>query len=42
MMRGKCLLKHLIEGKIKRRIEVTGRRGRTRKQLLDALKENGG
>ena len=41
-MRGKCLLKHVIEGKMKVRIEVTGRRGRTRKQLLVDLKEEGG
>jgi hypothetical protein len=34
-----CLLKHVIEGKLERRIEVTGRRGRRRKQLLDDLKE---
>jgi hypothetical protein len=32
------LLKH-IQGKIEGRIEVTGRRGRRRKQLLDDLKE---
>jgi hypothetical protein len=36
-----CLLKHVIEGKIKGRIEVTGRRGRRPKQLLDDLKEKG-
>jgi hypothetical protein len=30
-----CLLKEVIEGKIKGRIEVTRRRGRRRKQLLD-------
>jgi hypothetical protein len=30
-----CLLKHVIEGKI----EVTGRRGRRSKHLLDDLKE---
>jgi hypothetical protein len=35
-----CLLKHVIEGKLERRIEMTGRRGRRRKQLLDDLKEN--
>jgi hypothetical protein len=34
-----CLLKHVIEGKIEGRIEVTGRWGRRRKQLLDELKE---
>ena len=32
-----CLLKHVTEGKIKGRIEVTGRRGKRRKQLLDKL-----
>jgi len=31
MLRRKCLLKHVIEGKIEGRIEVTGRRGRRRK-----------
>jgi len=36
---GNCLLKHVIEGQIVGRIEVTGRRGRRRKQLLDAIKE---
>jgi hypothetical protein len=34
-----CLLKHMIEGKLEGRIEMTGRRGRRRKQLLDDLKE---
>jgi len=33
------LLKHVSEGKIEERIEVTGRRGRRRKQLMDDLKE---
>jgi hypothetical protein len=37
-----CLLKHVIEGKIEGRIEVTGRRGRRCKQLLDNLKEKRG
>jgi hypothetical protein len=32
----------VIEGKIERRIEVTRRRGRRRKQLLDALKKRRG
>jgi hypothetical protein len=36
------LLKHVIEGEVEERIEVTGRRGRRRKQLLDALKETRG
>jgi hypothetical protein len=35
-------LKHIIKGKIERRIEVTGRRGRRRKQLLDDHKETRG
>ena len=30
-----CLLKHIIEVKIGERTEITGRRGRRRKQLLD-------
>ena len=34
-----CLLQQVIEGKIKGGIEVTGRRGRKRKKLLDDLKE---
>jgi hypothetical protein len=37
-----CLLKHIIEGKIEERIEVTGRGGRRRKQVLDDLKETRG
>jgi hypothetical protein len=39
ILRRNCLLKHVIEGKIEGRIEMTGRRGRRRKQLLDDLKE---
>jgi hypothetical protein len=39
IVRRNCLLKHAIEGKLERRIEMTGRRGRRRKQLLDDLKE---
>jgi hypothetical protein len=34
-----CLLKHVIEGKLEGRIEMTGRRRRRRNQLLDDLKE---
>jgi len=37
-----CLLQQVIEGKIKGRIEVTGRRGRRRRVLLDDLKERRG
>jgi hypothetical protein len=35
-------LKHVIEGKIEGSIEVTGRRGRRRKQLLHDFKESEG
>jgi hypothetical protein len=34
-----CLLQRVIEEKIKRGIEVRGRRGRRRRKLLDDLKE---
>jgi hypothetical protein len=34
-----CLLRQVIEGKIKGGIEVTGRRGRRRRKLLDDLKK---
>jgi hypothetical protein len=36
---GNCLLQQVIEGKIKGGIEVTGRRGRRCRKLLDDLKE---
>jgi hypothetical protein len=36
------LLKDVIEGKVEGRIEVTGRRGRRRNQLLGDLKETRG
>jgi hypothetical protein len=32
-------LKHVIEGKLEGSIEMTGRRGRRHKQLMDDLKE---
>jgi len=38
----KCLLKHVIDGKLEGRIEVMGRRERRCKQLLDDLKEKRG
>jgi hypothetical protein len=38
ILRRNCLLKHVIEGKLEGRIEMTGGRGRY-KQLLDDLKE---
>jgi hypothetical protein len=37
-----CLLKHVIERKTEQRIEMTGRRGRRRKQLLDDSQEKRG
>jgi hypothetical protein len=37
-----CLLKEVIEGKMKGRIEVTRRRGRRRKKLLDDLGDGRG
>jgi hypothetical protein len=39
IMRRNCLLQRVIEGKIKGGIEVTGRRERRRKKLVDDLKE---
>jgi hypothetical protein len=39
ILRRNCLLQHVIEGKLEGRIEMSGRRGRRRKQLLDDLKE---
>jgi hypothetical protein len=39
ILRRNCLLKHVIEGKLEGRIEMTVRRVRRRKQLLDDLKE---
>ena len=37
-----CLLKQVIEGEIKGEMEVTRRRGRRRKKLLDDLKDRRG
>jgi hypothetical protein len=42
ILRRNCLLKRAIEGKIQGGIEVTGRRGRKRRKLLDDLKEKRG
>ena len=39
ILRRNCLLQGVIEGKIKGGIEVTGRRGRRRRKLLDDIKE---
>jgi hypothetical protein len=41
-LRRNCLLQQVIEGKIKGEIEVTGRRERRRRKLLDDLKERRG
>ena len=41
-MRRKCLLKQVIEGKIKGEMDVKRRRGRRRKKLLDDLKDRKG
>jgi hypothetical protein len=42
ILRRNCLLRQVIDGKIKRGIEVTGRRGRRRRKLLDDFKERRG
>jgi hypothetical protein len=42
ILRRNCLLQRVIEGKIKEGIEVTGRRRRKRRKLLDDLKERRG
>jgi hypothetical protein len=42
ILRRNSLLKEVIEGKIKGRIEVTRRRGRRRKKLLDDLGDRRG
>jgi len=42
ILRTNCLLQRVIEGKIQGGIEVTGRRGRRRRKLLDDLKERRG
>ena len=42
ILRRNCLLKHIIEGKIKGEMEVARRQGRRRKKLLDDLKDRRG
>jgi hypothetical protein len=42
ILRRNCLLKQVIEGKIKGEMEVTRGRGRRRKKLLDDLKDKRG
>ena len=39
ILRRNCLVKQIIEVKIKGQIEVTRRRGRRRKKILDDLKD---
>jgi len=42
ILRRNCLLQRVVDGKIKGGIEVTERRGRKRRKLLDDLKERRG
>ena len=42
ILRRNCLLKQVIERKIKQEMEVTRRRGRRRSNLLDDLKDSRG
>ena len=42
ILRRNCLLKQVLEGKIKGEIEVTRRQGRRRKKPLDDLKDRTG
>jgi hypothetical protein len=42
ILRRNCVLQRVIEGKIKGKIDATGRRGRRRSKLLDDLKERRG
>jgi hypothetical protein len=42
ILRKNCLLKQVIEGKIKGEMEVTRRRGRRHKKLLDDFKDKRG
>ena len=42
ILRRNCLLKQVIEGKIKGEMETTRSRGRRRKKLLDDLKDRRG
>ena len=41
ILRGNCLLKYIIEGKIDRKTQVTVRRGRRSNLILDDFKETG-
>ena len=39
VLRGNCLLQHVIDGNTKEGVEVTGIQGRRRKQLLMILRQ---
>jgi hypothetical protein len=39
IVRRNCLLKHVLARRVEGKLEVVGRRGRRRKQLLDDLKK---
>jgi hypothetical protein len=41
-LRSNSLLKHVLEGRLERKLQVTGRQGRKHDQLLDDLKETRG
>jgi hypothetical protein len=41
-LRRNCLLKHVLAGRVEGSLEVMGRRGRRRKQLLDDHKKRKG
>ena len=42
ILRRNCLIRQVVEGKIKGELEVTRRGGRRRNKLLDDLREGGG
>ena len=42
ILRRNCLMRQVIEGKIKGEVQVTRRRGRRRRKLLDDLKDRRG
>jgi hypothetical protein len=41
-LRRNCYLKHVIKGNIEGRIELMGRKGRRREELLDVLEKTRG
>jgi hypothetical protein len=42
LLRKNCLISHVIKGKKEERMEVTGRRERRRRQLLNAFEKQAG